>query len=388
MNLGSYEGIMLGGDVLSEPPGVQIVVPGDWKASKLRGRLRDNRMPPGWFFDIEEGNRNGPVIIAGAPLEAAVEPTAAPTAEPTAVPAEVTIAPTPAPTRTETTQQPEKPWVLAVFVGLTLALGLAVGFFALKAMGEGARTTGVLALILAAVALVMGIVAIAVFNSDQYVKVTTIREEVLVEAGSAAQPVVYETVEDRLKAWQAKLPPEYAGLTSPFAVNDAEVVSAGRQTFRDNNCAVCHGSELKGDGDFSAALNPRPVNLTDPALMSLPFVTDTYLFWRVSEGGSQTPFLSAMPMWKVKLSDEERWQLVAFIRSQTAVEAVAEGDQAAIAVVEKAGCFACHRLADRGGKIGPSWDDVGTTAATRVAGLSAEDYIRQSILEPGAFTVP
>lgn len=69
MNLGSYEGIRLGGDVLSEPPGVSLlgestVMAGDfdWDSAKLRHRLRDNRMPPGSLFDITEGNRDGPTL--------------------------------------------------------------------------------------------------------------------------------------------------------------------------------------------------------------------------------------------------------------------------------------------------------------------------------------
>ncbi|MCA9930993.1 MAG: hypothetical protein KC419_21055, partial [Anaerolineales bacterium] len=62
MDLSSYDGIMKGGDVLSEPPGVQIVLPGNWSDSKLRARLRNNRMPPGWEFDIEETNRDGPLM--------------------------------------------------------------------------------------------------------------------------------------------------------------------------------------------------------------------------------------------------------------------------------------------------------------------------------------
>ncbi len=65
MDLNTYEGIMKGADVLSEPPGAPIIVPGDWHASKLRGRLRNNRMPPGMPFDITEGNRNGPTVMAG-----------------------------------------------------------------------------------------------------------------------------------------------------------------------------------------------------------------------------------------------------------------------------------------------------------------------------------
>jgi hypothetical protein len=58
--------------VLSEPPGVPILGQSavgetdfDWDHAKLRGRMRNNRMPPGIPFDITEANRDGPVILAG-----------------------------------------------------------------------------------------------------------------------------------------------------------------------------------------------------------------------------------------------------------------------------------------------------------------------------------
>jgi len=67
MDLSSYDGIMKGGDVLSDPPGVPLfgqskvgATDYDWGHSKLRGRLRNNRMPPGVEFDITEENRDGP----------------------------------------------------------------------------------------------------------------------------------------------------------------------------------------------------------------------------------------------------------------------------------------------------------------------------------------
>ena len=67
MDLTSYEGLMKGGDSLANPPGVGLLgeaVPGkapfDWGHSKMRQRLRDNRMPPGIEFDITETNRDGP----------------------------------------------------------------------------------------------------------------------------------------------------------------------------------------------------------------------------------------------------------------------------------------------------------------------------------------
>ena len=34
----------------------------DWDHSKMKGRLRDNRMPPGWTFDSTEANRSTPEI--------------------------------------------------------------------------------------------------------------------------------------------------------------------------------------------------------------------------------------------------------------------------------------------------------------------------------------
>ena len=41
-----------------------------------------------------------------------------------------------------------------------------------------------------------------------------------------------------------------------------------------------------------------------------------------------------------------------------------------------------------GQRLGPSLDHIGSVAPTRRTGLSAEEYIRQSILDPGAYVVP
>ena len=72
MNLSSYEGILTGADSLSSPPGVSILGESaigagdfDWDHSKLKERLRNNRMAPGWDFDITEENRDGPLLLAG-----------------------------------------------------------------------------------------------------------------------------------------------------------------------------------------------------------------------------------------------------------------------------------------------------------------------------------
>ncbi len=72
MDLSSYEGIMQGGDVLSKPPGVPLLGQSeigakdyDWGHSKMRARMRNNRMPPASTFDITEENRDGPIVARG-----------------------------------------------------------------------------------------------------------------------------------------------------------------------------------------------------------------------------------------------------------------------------------------------------------------------------------
>jgi cytochrome c oxidase subunit 2 len=55
------------------------------------------------------------------------------------------------------------------------------------------------------------------------------------------------------------------------------------------------------------------------------------------------------------------------------------------------GCIACHTLAavpGAVGTVGPKLDGIGTAAATRKAGMSAEAYLRESITDPQAFIAP
>ena len=61
-----------------------------------------------------------------------------------------------------------------------------------------------------------------------------------------------------------------------------------------------------------------------------------------------------------------------------------------IAAFTKGTCNACHVVPDIPGAvgvIGPDMTNIGEIGATRVEGLSAEEYIRQSIMEPMAYTV-
>jgi mono/diheme cytochrome c family protein len=63
----------------------------------------------------------------------------------------------------------------------------------------------------------------------------------------------------------------------------------------------------------------------------------------------------------------------------------ATGDPAAGEKLFAANCSACHGATNG---IAPAVTGMGKRAATRIAGMSAEEYIRQSILDPSAYVVP
>lgn len=92
-------------------------------------------------------------------------------------------------------------------------------------------------------------------------------------------------------------------LKNPFA-GDAAATEKGKKTYM-TLCNVCHGDKGKGDGIGSAALNPKPANHTSASVQGQ---TDGTLFWKITNGrGAMVPY-------KQTLTDEQRWQLVNFIR--------------------------------------------------------------------------
>jgi mono/diheme cytochrome c family protein len=51
------------------------------------------------------------------------------------------------------------------------------------------------------------------------------------------------------------------------------------------------------------------------------------------------------------------------------------------------GCAGCHSLQPGGLSVGPTWYDLAETAATRVPGQGAADYLYTSIVQPNAYVV-
>ncbi len=101
----------------------------------------------------------------------------------------------------------------------------------------------------------------------------------------------------------APVPAEYAGRENPLG---AEAVAEGMTIFH-TNCEVCHGVEGHGDGPAGQALDPRPKNLADLQQIA----GNDYLFWRINEGKPGT----SMVAWKGVLTDEQIWQVIAFVRT-------------------------------------------------------------------------
>ncbi len=56
-------------------------------------------------------------------------------------------------------------------------------------------------------------------------------------------------------------------------------------------------------------------------------------------------------------------------------------------VAGKGGCLLCHKVSEQGNTRGPDLRAVGRRAAARKPGLSAEAYLRESLIEPGAYVV-
>ena len=60
-------------------------------------------------------------------------------------------------------------------------------------------------------------------------------------------------------------------------------------------------------------------------------------------------------------------------------------------LIQQEPCGTCHTIAGvpgMNGTIGPELTHVGTVAASRKPGMSAEDYLNESIVNPTAFIVP
>ncbi len=79
----------------------------------------------------------------------------------------------------------------------------------------------------------------------------------------------------------------------------------GKKLYR-SRCAVCHGRTGMGDGPGGKALVPKPEPLNTLLVQNQ---TDGELFWKVTNGRND------MIKWGPILSEQERWDLVNYMRT-------------------------------------------------------------------------
>ena len=102
--------------------------------------------------------------------------------------------------------------------------------------------------------------------------------------------------------WQ--FPANVDQMVNPEA-NSPTAVQDGKANY-EKLCYVCHGLKGKGDGVAAAGLPVRPADHTSAAVQDQ---SDGRLFWELSNG--HTP----MPAYENVLSEKERWDLIAYIRT-------------------------------------------------------------------------
>lgn len=103
--------------------------------------------------------------------------------------------------------------------------------------------------------------------------------------------------------WEA--PPEAIELRNPFGSADAEAIRQGQQTY-EMICAACHGERGDGAGAAGQSWDRPPADFTSPDVQDQ---SDGSLYWKISEGNPP-----AMLRYKETLSEEDIWQVVAYLR--------------------------------------------------------------------------
>jgi len=115
---------------------------------------------------------------------------------------------------------------------------------------------------------------------------------------SASLLVSFQPMED----WKA--PKEADNLKNPLKGNSS-AISEGQKLYN-NMCMICHGNKGKGDGVAGMGLNPRPTNLTTSIVQTQ---SDGAIFWKLTTGRAP------MAAYKELLTEDQRWQLVNYIRT-------------------------------------------------------------------------
>ncbi|MBW8012020.1 MAG: c-type cytochrome [Chloroflexi bacterium] len=193
----------------------------------------------------------------------------------------------------------------------------------------------------------------------------------------------------------------------------AELIEFGAAVY-EINCTSCHGSHAQGVDFVAPCLRCEELFTTRLEDIGWDGGLEDYIISVVTTGrqistrpaefvGGGSP---AMPTWSEKLGgplrDDQINAVAAFIMNfeewalnpdaiPTPIEEVAAVDDPVargFTLYNQFGCGACHTISRlSAGIVGPALNGIATRAATRVDGLSAEDYLYESIVLPSEYVV-
>jgi mono/diheme cytochrome c family protein len=107
----------------------------------------------------------------------------------------------------------------------------------------------------------------------------------------------------RVSRSEWKAPAEADQIINPLKYSESNIRN-GKKLF-DSACWSCHGSDGKGNGPASVALQVKPADFSD---IQVQHQTDGAIYWKLSTGKGM------MAGYSQTLSSTQRWQLVWYIR--------------------------------------------------------------------------
>jgi mono/diheme cytochrome c family protein len=105
------------------------------------------------------------------------------------------------------------------------------------------------------------------------------------------------------EVWE--VPDEARAMENPVPLSD-EALAAGEADYG-KRCASCHGDVGKGDGKATRFIKPAPADISTAEARDR--MTDGEIFFKITEGKKPMPGMART------LSDEERWQVVHYLRT-------------------------------------------------------------------------
>jgi mono/diheme cytochrome c family protein len=112
--------------------------------------------------------------------------------------------------------------------------------------------------------------------------------------------------------------PDDADRTKNPVASSAESIERGKELYLDSkkgNCVFCHGENGSGNEANLPKLRRKPADLSDSERMSM--MTDGEVFWKISKGINMI-----MPAGEKRMTEEERWDVVNYVRTLAKVKAM------------------------------------------------------------------